>query len=73
MANALQPEAADALPMVDAHAHFWDLEAHYYPWLCDPEPARFRYGDISALRHSYLPDDYRRDSKGFRIVRLVHI
>ena len=73
MANTPQPAAADPLPMVDAHAHCWDLEGHYYPWLCDPEPARFRYGDTSALRRSYLPDDYRRDSKGFRVVRLVHV
>ena len=56
---------ADGVPMpiVDAHQHFWDLERNYYPWLCDPEPIAFRYGDYSGLRQSYLPPDYRRDSR----------
>ncbi len=59
--------------MVDAHAHFWDLEAHTYPWLCDPDPPPFRYGDTSAIRRSYLPEDYRRDCANFRVVGLVHV
>ncbi len=63
----------DALPIVDAHAHFWDLDAHHYPWLCDPAPIPFRYGDYSKIRHSYLPADYRRDGRGFNLVGLVHI
>ena len=73
MANAPQPAAADPLPMVDAHAHFWDLEAHYYPWLCDPDLIPFRYGDYSKIRRSYLPEDYRRDCASFRVVALVHV
>ncbi len=73
MANDPQPAAADPLPMVDAHAHFWDLEAHYYPWLCDPDLIPFRYGDYSNIRHSYLPEDYRRDCANFRVVALVHV
>ena len=50
------------IPIVDAHQHFWNLERNYYPWLCDPDPISFRYGDYSALRHTYLPPDYRRDA-----------
>jgi len=73
MANAPQPVAADPLPMVDAHAHFWDLEAHYYPWLCDPDLIPFRYGDYSKIRRGYLPQDYRRDTANFRVVALVHV
>lgn len=73
MANAPQPVAADPLPMVDAHAHFWDLEAHYYPWLCDPDLIPFRYGDYSKIRRGYLPEDYRRDCANFRVVALVHV
>ena len=57
----------DPLPIVDAHAHFWALDAHYYPWLCDPKPIPFRYGDYSKIRHSYLPDDYRRDARDFNV------
>jgi predicted TIM-barrel fold metal-dependent hydrolase len=61
------------IPIVDAHQHFWNLERNYYPWLCDPEPIPFRYGDYAALRQNYLPPDYRRDSAGFRVVKTIHM
>ncbi len=60
-------------PIIDAHQHFWDLERNYHPWLCDPQPIGFRYGDYAALRRSYLPDDYARDSAGFEVVATVHM
>ena len=56
------------LPVADAHFHVWDPQAHYYPWLCDPQPIAFRYGDYSALRRPYLLDDYRADSEGWQVV-----
>jgi predicted TIM-barrel fold metal-dependent hydrolase len=62
-----------AIPIADAHQHFWDLDRNYYPWLCDAVPKPFRYGDYSALKRNYLPDDYRRDSAKFRIVKTVHM
>ncbi|MFN2643509.1 MAG: amidohydrolase [Burkholderiales bacterium] len=62
-----------ALSIADAHLHFWDPRAHYYPWLCDPEPIDFRYGDYAALRRPYLPQDYRADSARWRVVRTVHV
>ena len=58
--------------IVDPHQHFWDLSRHHYPWLCDPEPIPFRYGDYRALRRTYLPPDYRRDAAEFRVVATVH-
>jgi predicted TIM-barrel fold metal-dependent hydrolase len=64
---------AERLRIVDAHQHFWNLERNYHPWLCDPEPIPFRYGDYSALRRSYLPADYRRDTAGFEVVKTVHV
>jgi predicted TIM-barrel fold metal-dependent hydrolase len=64
---------AEPLPIVDAHQHFWDLQRNYHPWLCDPEPIPFRYGDYSALRRNYLPPDYRRDSAGFDVVKTVYV
>ena len=73
MANSREAAAVDPLPMVDAHAHFWDLERHYYPWLCDPEPIAYRYGDYSAIRRTYLPADYRRDAGAFTIAGVVHV
>lgn len=61
------------LPIVDAHQHFWDLGRNYYPWLCDAEPIPFRYGDYAPLRRNYLPEDYRRDTRAWRIVMSVHV
>jgi predicted TIM-barrel fold metal-dependent hydrolase len=47
--------------------------AHYYPWLCDPEPIAFRYGDYSALRRPYRVDEYRADSCGWPVVKTVYV
>jgi predicted TIM-barrel fold metal-dependent hydrolase len=62
-----------ALPIVDAHQHFWDLGRNYLPWLCDEPPIRFRYGDYRALRRNYLPADYFRDAAGHDVVRTVYV
>ena len=62
----------DAFPIVDPHQHFWDLSRNYYPWLCDPKPVHFRYGDYSSLKRNYLPPDYLRDAAGLNIVKTVH-
>jgi predicted TIM-barrel fold metal-dependent hydrolase len=62
----------DPFPIVDPHQHFWDLSRNYYPWLCDPKPVHFRYGDYSSLKRNYLPPDYLRDAAGFNIVKTVH-
>jgi predicted TIM-barrel fold metal-dependent hydrolase len=59
--------------IVDPHQHFWDLSLNYYPWLCDPEPIPFRYGDYSALRCTYLPPDYRADAAAIKVVKTVHV
>ena len=63
----------DPLPIIDAHAHFWDLDAQYYPWLRDSVPVPFRYGDYSKICHSYLPEDYRRDTRDFNVAGLIHV
>lgn len=60
-------------PFIDAHQHFWDLGKNPYPWLQDPEPIPFRYGDYSALKRNYLPADLARDTAGFAPVKTVHI
>ncbi len=61
------------LPIIDAHQHFWDLEANYLPWLRDEPPIPFRYGDYRALRRNYLPADYRRDTAGMNFVGSVFV
>jgi predicted TIM-barrel fold metal-dependent hydrolase len=61
------------LPIVDAHQHFWDLQRNYLPWLCDEPRVPFRYGDYSALRRNYLPQDYWRDAAGHEVVKTVYV
>ena len=62
----------DDFPIVDPHQHFWDLGRNYYPWLCDPKPVHFRYGDYTSLKRNYLPPDYLRDAGTLNIVKTVH-
>lgn len=62
----------DALPIIDAHHHFWELGHGRYPWL-EEHVVPFRYGDYSAIRRSYLVDDFRRDHGGHAIVKSVHM
>lgn len=65
----MQPED---LKIVDAHHHLWDL-GNYYPWLSDhPEP-EFLLGDYTALKRNYLPEDYRLDAHGLKVLATVHI
>jgi len=59
--------------VADAHSHIWDPRTHYYPWLCDPQPIAFRYGDYSALRRPYLVEDYRADSAGWPVTKGVYV
>jgi predicted TIM-barrel fold metal-dependent hydrolase len=49
-------------PIVDAHQHFWDPVANNHPWLKPEAHIPFRYGDYSAIKRRYLPDDYLSDA-----------
>jgi predicted TIM-barrel fold metal-dependent hydrolase len=70
---AEQSEKSDDFPIVDPHQHFWDLGRNYYPWLSDPKPTPFRYGDYASLKRNYLPLDYVRDAGALEIVKTVHV
>jgi len=61
------------LEVVDAHQHFWDPQRNPYPWLRVEPPPPFRYGDTRALRHAYLPEQYRADCARHRVVKTVHV
>jgi predicted TIM-barrel fold metal-dependent hydrolase len=61
------------LPILDAHQHFWNLERNRHPWLSDPNPIAFRYGDYSPLRRNYLPADFRADTARHAIAGTIHI
>jgi len=67
----MDPRPDDVL--IDAHQHFWDLEANPYPWLQGETVPAFRYGDYSALRRSYLPADFERDTRRHSPVATVHV
>lgn len=61
----------DALPIIDAHHHYWDPLVNYHPWLCDEPMIPFRYGDYSEIRKPFLPADYARIARGFNVVATV--
>lgn len=62
----------DDLPIVDAHHHLWDLDGTLtYPWHGNSEHSYM--GDNSALRKSYLPEHFRRDSALHNVIATVHI
>lgn len=52
-----------ALPFVDTHLHFWDLERFRYPWLAD----------FPELASDYLPGDLLADAAGRLPAALVHV
>jgi predicted TIM-barrel fold metal-dependent hydrolase len=60
------------IQLIDAHHHLWDLKNNYYPWLSDhPEP-NFFMGNYEGLKHNYLPDNYRHDSRHHDVLATVH-
>ena len=60
-------------PIVDAHQHFWNIETNYHPWLRDDPPIAFRYGDYSAIRKQYLPNDYFASVSPHNVVKTVYV
>jgi len=60
-------------PVIDAHHHVWDLERNNYPWLRPDVMVAHRYGDYSAIKHTYLPADYLRDIAGSNVVASVYM
>ena len=65
---------SEQLTLVDAHMHLWDLKRIRYPWLTPPLPVGIT-GDVTAIAHDYLLDDYLRDAAdgGVHAVKIVHI
>lgn len=61
----------DDLPIIDVHHHFWDLSRKAHPWLVGAPLGNFRYGDYSAIRRNFLPDDYRCVTARHNVVTTV--
>ena len=62
-----------AQPIIDSHHHFFDLEAVYYPWLTDTPEPHFLLGNYDAIKHDFLPEDYRREAEDCNVVKTVHV
>lgn len=60
-------------PVVDAHQHFWEPAVNPHPWLRPDVMIPFRYGDYSAIKRRYLPDDYRADAAGHDVRETVYV
>ena len=62
------------LRIVDPHVHLWDLSRDRYGWLQDDPLPNNPAGDMSPIAHrDYLLDDYRRDTTGWRVDKIVHV
>lgn len=62
----------EAVTLIDAHHHLWDLGRNRYPWLADHPELGFFLGPYDALKRNYLPEDYRRDARGHNVLMTVH-
>jgi predicted TIM-barrel fold metal-dependent hydrolase len=62
----------EAVTLIDAHHHLWDLRMGRHPWLCGSEEKAFFMGDYAPLRRNYLPEDYRRDGAGHNVLTTIH-
>jgi predicted TIM-barrel fold metal-dependent hydrolase len=65
-------DAPEAVTLIDAHHHLWELSQKKHPNLTGERRHDFFMGDDSALRRDYLPDDYRRDAAGHNVLTTVH-
>src|ERR1043165_6179594 len=60
-------------PVGDGPHRFWDRCAHGHPPLRPGGIIPFRYGDYSAIKRPYLPDDYRKDAAGHAVCETVYV
>ena len=65
-------DSPDAVTLIDAHHHLWDLSRKKHPNLIGEPRHDFFMGDDSALRRDYLPLDYKRDADRHNVLTTVH-
>ncbi|WP_213939058.1 amidohydrolase family protein [Pseudomonas sp. dw_612] len=65
--------AEDALPIVDAHHHLWDLGQGRYPWLQDEYHEAFFLGDYHSLCRDFLPEHFLALTEKQRLIGTVHV
>ncbi|SNQ51628.1 Hydrolase [Frankia canadensis] len=77
------PNDSGRFTFIDAHVHLWDLANGWYPFFEPTERTddvdqtldvdELGMGDMSALRRSYLTDDYLGDTARYDIPSVVHV
>ena len=65
--------AVDALPIVDAHHHLWDLGNGRYPWLQNEYHEEFFLGDYHSLCRDFLPEHFLTLTEKQRLVGTAHV
>ena len=65
-------EGPDAVTLIDAHHHLWDLSRRKHPNLIGEPRDDFFMGDDSGLRRDYLPQNYLRDAAEHNVLATVH-
>ncbi len=63
----------EAVTLIDAHHHIWDLQANRYPWLTDEPETHFFMGDYTPLKRNYMPAEYKRDAAAHNVLATVHV
>ncbi|TCK36581.1 putative TIM-barrel fold metal-dependent hydrolase [Paraburkholderia sp. BL8N3] len=72
--NGLDNHApGDALPLIDAHHHLWNLSEGRYPWLQEEYHEDFFLGDYHAIRRDFGPGDFLRVTSNQRVIGTVHV
>ena len=62
------------LRIVDPHVHLWDLARAHYGWLQEDPLPNNPAGDMSGIANrNYLLEDYRADSAGWSVEKIVHV
>ena len=70
--NAIWLNSTDAVTLIDAHHHLWDLSEQKHPNLIGEPRHDFFMGDDTGLRRDYLPADYLRDAAGHNVLTTVY-
>jgi predicted TIM-barrel fold metal-dependent hydrolase len=69
--HAVWNDSPDAVTLIDAHHHLWEIGQNKHPGLRG-DRHDFFMGDNSAIRRDYLPADYRRDAAKHNVLATVH-
>src|ERR1700716_4308422 len=61
-------DSPDAVTLIDAHHHLWDLTQGKHPWLCGAEEKEFFMGAYGPLKRNHQPDEHPRDAAAHHVL-----